>query len=129
MSAAVKTEEKTLLKFSGMLGRVVGLFGGKAAKDGVVFTVAVNGQRKARLNDTNGQIIDLAEEKVYDLDIERKTYAVPRSMNCADASRKHRRRLRNRPRRSTPKRRRRPTKPGRKSMSTSTSRIPVSGNR
>jgi hypothetical protein len=33
LSAAVKTEEKTLLKFSGMLGRVVGLFGGKAAKD------------------------------------------------------------------------------------------------
>src|SRR5512134_1189091 len=76
MSAAVKTEEKTLLKFSGMLGRVVGLFGGKAAKDGIVSTVAVSGQRKARLNDTNGQIIDLAEEKVYDLDIKRKTYTV-----------------------------------------------------
>ncbi|HEY7447194.1 MAG TPA: hypothetical protein VH702_03540 [Vicinamibacterales bacterium] len=76
MSAAVKTEEKTLLKFSGMLGRVVGLFGGKAAKDGLVSTVAVNGQRKARLNDTNGQIIDLAEEKVYDLDIKRKAYTV-----------------------------------------------------
>ncbi|MGH9148542.1 MAG: hypothetical protein ACRD1Q_17665 [Vicinamibacterales bacterium] len=76
MSAAVKTEEKTLLKFSGMLGRVVGLFGGKAAKDGIVSTVAVSGQRKARLNDTNGQIIDLTEEKVYDLDIKRKTYTV-----------------------------------------------------
>ena len=76
MSAAVKTEEKTLLRFSGMLGRVVGLFGGKAAKDGIVSTVAVSGQRKARLNDTNGQIIDLAEEKVYDLDIKRKTYTV-----------------------------------------------------
>lgn len=76
ISAAVKTEEKTLLKFSGMLGRVVGLFGGKAAKDGIVSTVAVSGQRKARLNDTNGQIIDLAEEKVYDLDIKRKTYTV-----------------------------------------------------
>ena len=76
MSAAVKTEEKTMLKFSGMLGRVVGLFGGKAAKDGIVSTVAVSGQRKARLNDTNGQIIDLAEEKFYDLDIKRKTYTV-----------------------------------------------------
>jgi hypothetical protein len=76
VSAAVKTEEKTQLKFSGMLGRVVGLFGGKAAKDGVVSTVAVTGQRKARLNDTNGQIIDLSEEKVYDLDLKRKTYTV-----------------------------------------------------
>jgi len=76
ISAAVKTEEKTLVKFSGMLGRVVGVFGGKTAKDGVVSTVAVNGQRKARLNDTNGQIIDLAEEKVYDLDLKRKTYTV-----------------------------------------------------
>ena len=72
----MKAEEKTLLKFSGMLGRIVGLFGGKAAKDGLVSTVAVNGQRKARLNDTNGQIIDLAEEKVYDLDIKKKTYTV-----------------------------------------------------
>ena len=83
MSAAVKTEEKTLLKFSGMLGRMVGLFGGKATKDGLVSTVAVNGQRKARLNDTNGQIIDLTEEKVYDLDIRKKSYTVTTSMNCA----------------------------------------------
>lgn len=76
MSAAVKTEEKSVFKFSGMLGRVVGLFGGKAAKEGLVSTVAVSGQRKARLNETNGQIIDLTEEKIYDLDVRRKTYTV-----------------------------------------------------
>jgi hypothetical protein len=38
--------------------------------------VAVKGDRKATLNDTTGQIIDLAEEKVYDLDIKKKSYKV-----------------------------------------------------
>jgi hypothetical protein len=76
ISAAVKTEERSLLKFSGMLGRVVGLFGGKAAKEGIVSTVAVSGERKSRTNETNGQIIDLTEERIYDLDIRRKSYTV-----------------------------------------------------
>ena len=39
-------------------------------------TVAVKGNRKATLNDTTGQIIDLGEEKVYELDMKKKTYKV-----------------------------------------------------
>ena len=39
-------------------------------------TVAVKGDRKATMNDATGQIIDLDEEKVYDLDIKKKTYRV-----------------------------------------------------
>ena len=39
-------------------------------------TVAVKGDRKATINDTTGQIIDLAEEKVYDLDLKKKSYKV-----------------------------------------------------
>lgn len=35
LTADVKTEEKGLVKFEGMLGRVVNLFGGKAAKEGI----------------------------------------------------------------------------------------------
>jgi len=76
VSADVKTEEKTLLKFSGVLGGVVGLFGGKAARDGTVATVAVKGERKASLNETTGEIVDLGEEKIYELDVRRKTYTV-----------------------------------------------------
>ena len=52
------------------------MFGGKAAKEGVVATTAVKGNRKATMNDTTGQIIDLAEEKIYDLDMKKKTYEV-----------------------------------------------------
>jgi hypothetical protein len=74
--ADVKTREKTTFKLEGMLGRMAGLFGGSAAKDGIVSTVAVKGDRLARLNDTTGQIVDLAEQNVYDLDIKKKEYRV-----------------------------------------------------
>jgi hypothetical protein len=74
--AEVKTREKTHVSLGGMLGRMFNLFGGKAAKEGVVSTTAVKGNRKATLNESNGQIIDLGEEKIYDLDFKKKTYQV-----------------------------------------------------
>lgn len=74
--AEVKTKEKGLVKFEGMLGRVVGIFGGKAAREGVVTTTAVKGNRKVTLGETSGQIVDLGEEKVYTLDMKKKTYTV-----------------------------------------------------
>src|SRR5262252_8476854 len=72
--ADVRADEKSHVEFAGMLGRMVNMFGGKAAREGITSTVAVKGDRKASLNDATGQIIDLAEEKVYDLDMKRKTY-------------------------------------------------------
>jgi hypothetical protein len=74
--ADVRADEKTHVEFAGMLGRMVNMFGGKAAREGVASTVAVKGDRKATLNDLTGQIIDLAEEKIYDLDIKKKTFKV-----------------------------------------------------
>jgi hypothetical protein len=76
--AAVKTEEKTQFHMEGMLGRMMSLFGGKAAKEGVTEKVAVKGNRKMTLSEQNqtGQIIDLNEEKVYDLDLKGKSYKV-----------------------------------------------------
>jgi hypothetical protein len=76
LAADVKADEKGIVKFEGTLGRVVNLFGGKAAREGVKSTVAVKGDRKATLTDAGGQIIDLNEEKIYDLDLRRKTYKV-----------------------------------------------------
>jgi hypothetical protein len=76
LQADVKKEEKHLVTFSGVLGRMANLFGGKAAKEGVVSTVAVSGNRKMTVNDTRGEIIDLTQQKVYDLDMRRKTYTV-----------------------------------------------------
>lgn len=74
--ADVKTEEKSQLKMEGMIGRMAGMFGGKAMHEGVINTVAVKGNRKMTVNDTTGQIIDLGEEKIYELDMKGKTYKV-----------------------------------------------------
>jgi hypothetical protein len=74
--ADVKTREKSLVKFEGMMGKVMGFFGGKAAKEGVVSTVAVKGDRKATFGDNTGEIVDLAEEKVYQINLKDKSYKV-----------------------------------------------------
>jgi hypothetical protein len=74
--AEVKTREKTHVSLGGAIGKIFNLFGGKAAKEGVVSTTAVKGNRKATTNESTGQIIDLSEEKIYDLDFKKKTYEV-----------------------------------------------------
>ena len=75
--AEVKKEERNQVSFSGMLGRMFSFFGGKSAKEGVVSSVAVSGDRKMTVSGENtAQIVDLREEKVYDLDLRRKTYKV-----------------------------------------------------
>jgi hypothetical protein len=74
--AEVKTRDKTQVKFEGMLGRMFNLFGGKGAKEGVEGRTAVKGNRKATLNENTGQIVDLSEEKVYEIDFKKKQYTV-----------------------------------------------------
>jgi hypothetical protein len=75
-SADVKTRNHTQVKFEGMLGRMVGMFGGKAAKEGIDSTTAVKGDRKATVTGNTERIVDLAEEKVYDIDLNKKSYTV-----------------------------------------------------
>jgi hypothetical protein len=74
--ADVKTREKAQVKFEGGLGLMMRMFGGKAASEGILSTNAVKGNRKAIINDTTGRIVDLSEEKVYELDIKDKSYRV-----------------------------------------------------
>jgi hypothetical protein len=74
--ADVKTRDKAQVKFEGMLGRMFNLFGGKAAKEGIVSTTAVKGNRKTTTSESAGRIVDLSEEKVYELDMKKKTYTV-----------------------------------------------------
>jgi hypothetical protein len=76
VEAGVKKEERTVVKFGGALGGLLNKFGGKASKEGVVQTVAVVGDRKLTLGEDRGEIVDLGEEKIYELDPKRKTYAV-----------------------------------------------------
>jgi len=76
LSADVKTQQKSQVKFEGTLGTMMGLFGGKAAREGVVETVAVSGNRMMTTGETTGEIVDLNEEKVYELDLRSRTYKV-----------------------------------------------------
>lgn len=71
LRADVKTKEKTIFKLEGFLGRFA-----SSPKDGVTSTIAVKGNRLSRASDTTGQIIDLTEQKVYELDIKKKEYKV-----------------------------------------------------
>ena len=74
--ADVKTQERTRVQFEGALGKVVNFFGGKAAREGIVNAVALKGDRMISTNDTTGEIVDLKEERVYELDMKKKTYTV-----------------------------------------------------
>jgi hypothetical protein len=76
LHADVRADEKARVEFAGMLGRMFNMFGGKGAREGVTSSIAVKGDRKATMGDSTGQIIDLAEEKVYDLDLKKKNYKV-----------------------------------------------------
>jgi hypothetical protein len=74
--ADVRADQKSLVKFEGMLGRIVNIFGGKSAREGVKTSVAVKGDRKSSLTDASGQIVDLKEEKIYEVDVKKKSYKV-----------------------------------------------------
>jgi len=76
VSADVRTDQRVKFQLGGAIGKMVNMFGGKGAREGVTSMVAVKGDRKATLSDATGQIIDLAEEKIYDLDLKKKTYKV-----------------------------------------------------
>lgn len=74
LRADIRTDQKTRFQLGGVLGRVVNIFGGRAAREGVTSTVALKGNRRATMNDSTGQIVDLDAEKVYDLDLKRRNY-------------------------------------------------------
>jgi hypothetical protein len=74
--ADVKSQQKAQVKFEGALGRIMNMFGGKAAKEGVVITTAVAGDRQMTTTDQSAELVDLAAEKVYRLDLKNKTYKV-----------------------------------------------------
>lgn len=74
--ADVKTQHRTTFQLGGTLGALVNRFGGDAAKDGLVETVALKGSRRMSTSQLAGRIIDLGEEKVYDLDMRKKEYRV-----------------------------------------------------
>ena len=76
LAADVRSDQRVKFQLGGALGKMINMFS-KGAREGVTTMVAVKGNRKATINgDTSGQIIDLTEEKIYDLDLKKKTYKV-----------------------------------------------------
>ena len=75
--ADVKTKEKTQIRFGGgILGSLMNRAAGDSAKEGVINTVAVKGNRKSMIGDATGQIVDMTEEKIYELDLKKKEFKV-----------------------------------------------------
>ena len=76
LRADVKTTEKNTFKLEGLLGAFLNRAAGGA--DGMTTSIAVKGNRMARINTENGQgqIVDLAEEKIYTVDTKKKEYSV-----------------------------------------------------
>jgi hypothetical protein len=74
--ADVRSDQKAHVQFAGMLGRMFNMFGGKAAREGTTTSIALKGDRKATTTDTTEQIIDLGDEKIYDIDLKKKSYTV-----------------------------------------------------
>jgi hypothetical protein len=74
--ADIKTQNKDTFQMGGPLGGLMNRFAGDAAKDGALTSVAIKGNRKMTMGAAVGQIIDLSEEKVYNLDIKKKEYKV-----------------------------------------------------
>ncbi|MEZ5420807.1 MAG: hypothetical protein R2708_26160 [Vicinamibacterales bacterium] len=76
-AADVKTQERTQIKFEGALGRLVNMFGGRGAREGVMSNVAVKGNRMLSITrETPASSSDLDEEKVYTLDMKGKSHTV-----------------------------------------------------
>jgi hypothetical protein len=76
LAAALKKEEKSKFKMGGPLGKMMGMFMGRQMREGVVSTIAIKGDRKLTRSGDTGRLVDLAEEKVYDIDFKKKTYSV-----------------------------------------------------
>jgi hypothetical protein len=74
--ADVKTQERTQVRFEGALGRMVNMFGGRGAREGVVSSVSLKGNRMLTITGDTGELIDLGEEKVYTLNLKNKEYTV-----------------------------------------------------
>src|SRR6476646_10377261 len=74
--ADANVQEKTQVHLGGMVGGIANAFGGKATHEGITSNTFVKGDRRARMLEGSGDIVDLSAEKVYHRDLGRKTYTV-----------------------------------------------------
>lgn len=74
--ADVKSKQRSQIKFEGALGRMVGLFAGKIAKEGIVSTITIKGNKQLTTTDQTGELVDLDTESIYSIDFKNKSYKV-----------------------------------------------------
>ncbi|HEX7190886.1 MAG TPA: hypothetical protein VF381_04860 [Thermoanaerobaculia bacterium] len=74
--ADANVQEKTQVHLGGMVGGIANAFGGRATHEGITSNTFVKGNRRARMLEGSGEIVDLDAERVYRLDLGRKTYTV-----------------------------------------------------
>jgi hypothetical protein len=74
--ADANVQEKTQVHLGGMIGGIANAFGGRATHEGITSNTFVKGDRRARMLEGSGEIVDLSAEKVYKLDRGRKSYTV-----------------------------------------------------
>ena len=77
MSADFSYQESSKVTGGVMAGmlKVAGVFS-KAAREPIVSTIAVKGDRMARRSSTHSEIIDLSKETITSIDMQKKTYSV-----------------------------------------------------
>ncbi len=74
--ADAKVQEKTKIQIGGAVGKVVNVFAGKAAREGVESTRALVGDRRLSRFADSGELVDLQAEKVYQINYDKKSYTV-----------------------------------------------------
>lgn len=74
--ADARVEQKTQFQLGGVVGGIVKVFGGKAAREGLTSTTSVRGKKRLTVTDRSGELVDLGEEKIYRIDYGRKSYEI-----------------------------------------------------
>ncbi len=74
--ADARVEQHAKVEFGGFLGSMFRTFGGKAAREGVTSIDALKGERLMSKTMDTGELIDLAAEKVYQINFDKKKYTV-----------------------------------------------------
>lgn len=74
--ADARVEEKARMQMTGMIGKMANIFGGKAMREGTTSIDAVKGDRLIKRHGDSAEMVDLAEEKIYQIDYDKKSYSV-----------------------------------------------------
>ncbi len=76
LAAEARVEQNTKMKIGGPIGALANVFMGKAAKEGLDQIQSLKGERLLSRTGDTGELIDLAQEKVWQLNFKKETYTV-----------------------------------------------------